>query len=533
MRKDASLILIVDDTLQDLQVLGSMLKEQGYNIAAVTNGQEALEFVNNKRPDLILLDVMMPDLNGFELFRKLKEQESWEQVPVIFISVLNEVDDKVKGFKLGAVDFVTKPFQKQEVLARVETHLELKQNRERVENYAKRLEKRNCELEQVQAKLNEQLEKGKQLHRQFLPDELPSDDKISTAVYYDLTEKIGGDFYNFIEFNQQLIGYIVDITGHGLDGALLNIFVRETINSFLESKTKADKFQPREILKFIYQKYNQEKFSDDYFICIGLFIVDKITMNLIYSNSGLQFAPLLIKANEIVEFTNRGLPISTAIELEKYDFSQRVVELKPGDKLLLMTDGLIEETFHGRRYGVNKLMEVLEKNIQLPIEALVNKIKNDFTRFTESTSYSDDVTLLGLGYNLDIISRDIIEVPNSFSRLESLKRQVREILQEESIATDKLVMAFHEMLVNAFKHGNREDSDKVVKISVEVTDSYVRLAVEDEGAGFDWGATLRDEEIYENWDDSGRGLKVADLACDSIYYNTVGNKVYLVSLKNK
>lgn len=118
-------ILIVDDTPANVAVLAESLQEQGYRVLVAQDGQEALERVQYVLPDLILLDVMMPVMDGFETCRRLKALDSTKRIPVIFMTALSEADDKVNGFAAGGVDYITKPFQMSEVLARVHTHITL------------------------------------------------------------------------------------------------------------------------------------------------------------------------------------------------------------------------------------------------------------------------------------------------------------------------------------------------------------------------------------------------------------------------
>lgn len=118
-------ILIVDDTPANLRLLSNMLTEQEYKVRAVVNGQMALTTTRAIPPDLILLDINMPGMNGYEVCQRLKTDEATRAIPIIFISALDEVQDKVKAFTVGGVDYITKPFQFEEVLARVETHLSL------------------------------------------------------------------------------------------------------------------------------------------------------------------------------------------------------------------------------------------------------------------------------------------------------------------------------------------------------------------------------------------------------------------------
>lgn len=126
MSEKRPLILIVDDVPKNLQVLGSILKEQPVDIAVATNGLQALKIVEGILPDLILLDVMMPELDGFETCKRLKADPRTLDIPVIFLTARTETEDVINGLKLGAVDYVTKPFNSAELLTRVHTHLDLK-----------------------------------------------------------------------------------------------------------------------------------------------------------------------------------------------------------------------------------------------------------------------------------------------------------------------------------------------------------------------------------------------------------------------
>jgi class 3 adenylate cyclase len=116
-------ILVVDDTPANIQTVTAILKERGYRISVATNGRQALEVVERVSPDLILLDVVMPEMDGFETCRRLKSSDAWRQIPVIFLTARTETEDLVRGFEVGAVDYVAKPFNAHELLARVQTHL--------------------------------------------------------------------------------------------------------------------------------------------------------------------------------------------------------------------------------------------------------------------------------------------------------------------------------------------------------------------------------------------------------------------------
>jgi diguanylate cyclase (GGDEF)-like protein len=135
-------ILIVDDVDDNLEILGSLLTFDGYEVQTARNGEDALKRVQDSRPDLILMDVLMPGMSGFELCERLKSRESTRDIPVIFVSSMSDIDSKVQGFKVGGVDYINKPYQHAEIVVRVNTHLTMLRLRQH-------LEKQNAELERL------------------------------------------------------------------------------------------------------------------------------------------------------------------------------------------------------------------------------------------------------------------------------------------------------------------------------------------------------------------------------------------------
>jgi two-component system, NtrC family, sensor kinase len=146
MNNQQSNILIVDDTPENLQLLVGMLKQKAYKVRPVPSGELALSGARGFPPDLILLDIMMPEMDGYEVCSKLKADERTKDIPVIFISALSDVLDKVKAFGVGGVDYITKPFQEEEVLARVSTHLANKRLQKSLQDKNEELAKTNEEL---------------------------------------------------------------------------------------------------------------------------------------------------------------------------------------------------------------------------------------------------------------------------------------------------------------------------------------------------------------------------------------------------
>jgi signal transduction histidine kinase len=158
MNETKGSILVVDDTIQNLRLLADILSRQGYDVRPARNGNFALRSARAEAPDLILLDIMMPGISGYETCERLKADENTRDIPVIFISALDDTLDKVRAFALGAVDYITKPFQTEEVLARVRTHLNLQSARAQVEVKNCQLQQEITVRKQVEAQLRQQAE---------------------------------------------------------------------------------------------------------------------------------------------------------------------------------------------------------------------------------------------------------------------------------------------------------------------------------------------------------------------------------------
>jgi DNA-binding response OmpR family regulator len=133
------IIIIVDDNTENLKVLGNVLKENGYKIAVAKSGADALILLENIKPSLILLDVMMPEMDGYMVCKQLKKNENWSEIPVIFLTARTETEDIVKGFEAGGVDYISKPFNITELLARVKTHKDLFDSKEIIKRQTEQL----------------------------------------------------------------------------------------------------------------------------------------------------------------------------------------------------------------------------------------------------------------------------------------------------------------------------------------------------------------------------------------------------------
>src|SRR5688572_12082049 len=210
-------ILVVDDAPANLQVLAGMLKDRGYKARPVPSGKLALVAARRDPPDLILLDINMPEMNGYEVCERLKADDELKGIPVIFISALTEPLDKVKAFAIGGVDYITKPFQMEELHARVETHLKLR--RLQIE-----LEETNARLAKANGRMSRDLKAAAKIQETFLPRHGPRVPGADFAWIYRPCDELAGDGLNVIALGDGNVGlYILDVSGHGVASALLSV----------------------------------------------------------------------------------------------------------------------------------------------------------------------------------------------------------------------------------------------------------------------------------------------------------------------
>jgi len=171
-------ILVVDDNPRNLQVISTMLTANGYKVIVASSGSSALKSLEMREPDLVLLDIMMPDMNGFEVCGIIKTNEQWKDIPVVFLTAKTDLSDIIQGFKLGAVDYITKPFRIDEVLVRINTHIELRQAKLQLEQKNQQLRALNMELETSRITIEEDAAKLKQMNEEK--------DRLFSIIAHDL-----------------------------------------------------------------------------------------------------------------------------------------------------------------------------------------------------------------------------------------------------------------------------------------------------------------------------------------------------------
>src|SRR5438105_1177991 len=192
-----------------------MLKDRGYKARPVPSGKLALLAARKDPPDLILLDINMPEMNGYEVCNHLKADDNLKEIPVIFLSALTEPLDKVKAFATGGVDYITKPFQMEELHARVETHLKLRRLQVELEEYSRH-------LESARERLKRDLDLAREVQRGLLPRQMPDIPGYEFFAFYDPAFEVGGDYYDFIPLPPRRVAIMLgDVAGKGVAAALL------------------------------------------------------------------------------------------------------------------------------------------------------------------------------------------------------------------------------------------------------------------------------------------------------------------------
>jgi len=369
-----STILVVDDNPVNLQLLVRTLDGRGHRILAAKSGRAALDIARRTQPDLVLLDVVMPDMDGFEVCRQLKGDPATGNSLVIFLSALQDVADKVEGLGLGAVDYVTKPIQPDEVLARVDAHL--------TRQYLER------ELRRSRDRLDRELAGAAQMQRLLLPRTLPSTNGLQVAAHYQTSRHAGGDYYDVRRIDDDRYGFIVaDVSGHGAPAAIIMAMIRAVFHSH-----PGPSQEPGQVLHYINEHFHFLR-DTAVFATAVYAVIDTRQRTLRLACAGHP-PPLLFRPGEGVA----AVSCASTFPLLFADLSAIETTLHPlesGDRILLYTDGITErQTTAGEMYDVERLVTVLDRAGREGASAIVSRIVCSVESFAGGEEATDDQTLL-------------------------------------------------------------------------------------------------------------------------------------------
>ncbi|MCH2209278.1 MAG: SpoIIE family protein phosphatase [Lentisphaerales bacterium] len=387
-------ILIVDDLPTNIKVLADHLMEAGEYIINITNdGYSALDLVEKVSPDLILLDVMMPGIDGFETCRRLKEMESNSDIPVIFLTARHEISDIVNGFEVGGSDYITKPFNSVELLSRIKTHLELKEKRDLLEEKMDALASTQEMLRRKVQQMESEMERAHIIQEMFLPKSAPENVHYKTAFRYIPMEKVGGDYINFPIPSEDGIGFFIgDLTGHGVSAALYMALIKFVSDQLLPNCA----FCPNELLVQMNDQL-QNQMQASFLTAIYGYVEHVPEDNSFNCKLAAAAHPLPIlcrkesDAVELIELPNTGA-IGILPELSSENV---IIKLQSGDRLYLYTDGILETlNVEDQQFGKEKLLEAIIEGSQLTIEQSLDIITSKVDAFRNGYEVTDDVTLV-------------------------------------------------------------------------------------------------------------------------------------------
>ena len=394
-------ILIVDDNSTNRDLLSRQVKTQGYQVAVAANGKQAIEMIQTGNYDLVLLDIIMPDINGYQVLKWIRAG-AWRHIPTIMISALDEIDSVIKCIEMGAADYLAKPFNPTLLKARLGACLEQKRLRDKESSYLEQLAIANEEIQNLNGCLQEEnmrlsteLEVTQRLQMMLLPKEkeLNEIEGLEIAGFMEPADEVGGDYYDVLQHHGRVTIGIGDVTGHGLESGVLMLMVQTAVRTLMENnETDPKKFF--EVLNRTIYKNVQRMDSDKN---LSLCLVDY--RDGVLSLSGQHEEMLIVRSGgtvERVDTIDLGFPIGLEETIEDFVF-QAQIDLNEGDVVILYTDGITEaENNLGEHYGLENLCEILRQNWQQSAKDIRQAVIEDLRSHIGVEKVYDDITLVVL-----------------------------------------------------------------------------------------------------------------------------------------
>lgn len=386
-------ILIVDDNPKNLQILGSFLHNEGYKVEFALDGKAALSWIEQMKFDLILLDIMMPGMDGNEVCRIIKSHPINKKIPIIFLTAKVDTESIVNAFDLGAVDYIVKPFNQKELIARVKTQIEIKKSKDEIARNLKEIEYKSKLIKYsiqyallIQSKILKISENGLHFFQEQFSLYLPKD-------------IVSGDFYWFYKIDNKIFAGVFDCTGHGIPGAFMSILGVTLLN---ETVINEGIYEPHLILNRLRNKIIEAMGQEDINTQVkdgmdgSIICYDSIDKTLTYSGA---YNPMyLIRDNTIKDYKADRMTMSVSRKMN--DFTSIKIQIKPDDLIYLFTDGFIDQ-FGGQKEKKLKALqfkEALLKNHKETMKAQKEMLLDLFYNWKENTEQTDDVTVVGIRF---------------------------------------------------------------------------------------------------------------------------------------
>ena len=380
-------ILIVDDQPLNIDYLEQELNDLDYQTISAANGKEALERVRDELPDMILLDIMMPVMDGFEALKCLKSEPVWRDIPVVIISAMTDLESIIKGIELGADDYLPKPFNPTLLGARLKSGLARKSLHDLEKMYLQSLER--------------ELEIGHQIQTGFLPDELPGVSGWEMAAHFEAAREVAGDFYDMFYLPDGKLGFFLgDVTDKGVGSALFMALYRSLLRAFMNAGDYLGEGQiqddPTDLLLNTVTRTNRyvcQTHAHALFATLFIGVLDPQTGRISYINAG-QDPPLILRdghPRQELAPTGPGLGI-----LEEMDYRTGKMAMAPGEVLLIYSDGVKDiQDGSGAFFGGVRLLELVAQPAASAAE-LVERVSASLSAFRGDSPPYDDVTLLAI-----------------------------------------------------------------------------------------------------------------------------------------
>ena len=380
-------LLIVDDNEMNRDMLSRRLTRQGHRVEVAENGQQALEMLKTHNFDLIFLDIMMPEMNGYQVLEHLKADFSMPYIPVIMISAVDEIESIVRCIELGAEDYLPKPFNPVLLKARLGASLEKKRLRDRQEAYLRQLNIEN-------QRKSEELEQARRIQQSMLPNTAPNVPYLDITAYQETASEVGGDYYDFFQHAEgKLFIGIGDATGHGVGSGLMVSMTKASLLATTETDLRV-------VIENLNAILNKVDLGIQLNMALTLVELSEVQPDgsLAVKASGGGMPPLYVfrADGRLEEFMVAGLPLGVTNEAV---YALTEFQLRSGDTLLLMSDGLLEMFNYNLEFlSFDRLMASLKELDVRDLSApeILQAVANIGHTWAKGHPLYDDVTLLVL-----------------------------------------------------------------------------------------------------------------------------------------
>ncbi len=382
-------ILVVDDEEDIRTILVVTLRRAGYEVASAGDGLEAIEAVQRQAPDLILLDVMMPRADGLETLKRIRQHAPTAQVPVIMLTARSALADKMRGFERGADDYVGKPFEPAEVLARVAALLKRWAHARAVSPLLSVLG--DWFTAERMAQLGRDLEAARDIQERLLPPVPPTVAGLEAGAMLRSSTVVGGDFFDLVPMGDRVGVAVEDVSGKGIPAALLMVMTRTLLREIAR-----DLDAPGAVLARLNRSLCRDM-PPSMFVTLILAVPDPAEVGRVSISGAGHPDPVLVPAAGGARVAALGESAGPPLGMfEDARFDQTSLRLDAGDALVLLTDGILEaQEQDGRRPGVAALLPLLAAQRAQPPPALARALCEDVLR-RGGSRIQDDMTVFTL-----------------------------------------------------------------------------------------------------------------------------------------